>query len=174
MKLHLVDVNPQVVIAWREAFRAFPEVQISEADILTIAHNTIVSPANSYGFMDGGIDAVYLAFFGVSIQSKVHDAIQRRPEGHLPIGASVVIKTGHSRIPFMILAPTMTVPEAVSADNAYRAMRAVLRLAGNDPVVGQQVFCPGMATLTGRVSPNESAMQMAEAYKDWKAAGAQK
>lgn len=169
MRLHLVDVNAHVVAAWEEAFRAFPEVKICEADILKVAENTIVSPANSFGFMDGGIDAAYLKFFGLKMQSQVQDAMSSRLEGHLPIGASIVIRTGNSRIPFMILAPTMTVPETVSADNAYRVMRAVLRIAGHDPVVGHRVFCPGMTTLTGRVPPREAALQMAEAYRDWKA-----
>jgi hypothetical protein len=58
------------------------------------------------------------------------EAIARRPEGHLPVGASLVVRTGHPRIPYLIVAPTMVLPEAVSADHCYRAMRAVLRESG--------------------------------------------
>jgi hypothetical protein len=43
MKLHLVDINPVLVEAWTEAFAAFSEVSIYHADLLPMAHNTIVS-----------------------------------------------------------------------------------------------------------------------------------
>jgi O-acetyl-ADP-ribose deacetylase (regulator of RNase III) len=171
VQLHLVDINASLVAAWNVAFRAFPEVSIEQADILMVAKNTIVSPANSLGFMDGGIDAAYLAFFGPKIQSTVQDAIGRRPDGQLPVGASIIVRTGHGRIPFMVVAPTMTMPEAVSADHAYRALRAVLRIAGNDPEVGKDIYCPGLATLTGRVPAEAAAHEMAEAYRDWKNLG---
>lgn len=171
MQLHLVDTSPLVVAAWNVAFREFPEVSIQHADILSVADNTVVSPANSFGFMDGGIDAQYLRFFGPSIQTTVQDAIRRRPDGQLPVGASIVVRTGHDRIPFMIVAPTMAMPEAVCADHAYRALRAVLRIAANDPVVGRHVHCPGLTTQTGRVPAEAAAEQMAEAYRNWKNAG---
>ena len=168
MHLHLVDVNAAVVEAWKVAFDGFPEVSVQHGDILAVAHNTVVSPANSLGFMDGGIDAAYLAFFGPQIQSKVQDAIRRRPDGQLPVGASLIVRTGHPRIPFLVVAPTMMLPEAVSADHAYRALRAVLRIAGTDPEVGKDIFCPGLTTLTGRVAPAAAAGEMAAAYRDWK------
>jgi O-acetyl-ADP-ribose deacetylase (regulator of RNase III) len=124
MRLHLVDVQPDVVSAWREAFSVFPEVTIRQGDILGVAVNTIVSPANSHGFMDGGIDAQYTS---------------------------------------------MEMPEAVPAMHAYRALRAVLRSIGTDPIVGRDVYCPGLGTLTGRIPPAAAAAEMASAYRDWKA-----
>jgi O-acetyl-ADP-ribose deacetylase (regulator of RNase III) len=170
MQLHLVDVNPILVAAWKESFRPFTEVIVHEGNPLSVAENTVVSPANSFGFMDGGIDADYLAFFGSSIQDKVQQAIQCRPEGHLPVGASLVVPTGHSRIPFLIVAPTMFMPEAVEEDHCYRALRAILRLAGRDQEVGRMVFCPGLATGVGRVPAEVAAREMALAYGDWRKA----
>ena len=93
MNLHLVDINLTVVEAWRSAFRQYPEVSIQQENILAVAEGTIVSPANSYGFMDGGIDAVYLKFFGLRIQSAVQEAIARRPNGMLPVGACIVVRS---------------------------------------------------------------------------------
>jgi O-acetyl-ADP-ribose deacetylase (regulator of RNase III) len=167
VKLHLVDENSLLVAAWKEAFLQFPEVHIAQGDILAVAENTVVSPANSFGFMDGGVDAAYLRFFGASIQSKVHAAIGHRPEGHLPVGASVIIRTGNARVPFMIIAPTMLHPESVQAEHAYRAMRTVLRIAETDSEVGSRIFCPGLATGVGLVAPADAAQKMAEAYRDW-------
>ncbi|GEM_PF-4457810 len=48
MQLWLVDINPILVKAWKSTFSEFSNVNVIEADILSIAENTIVSPANSY------------------------------------------------------------------------------------------------------------------------------
>jgi O-acetyl-ADP-ribose deacetylase (regulator of RNase III) len=168
VRLHLVDVNPDLVLAWREAFRPFPEVAVSEGDLLSRAENAVVSPANSFGFMDGGIDRAYAAFFGPRVEEQVREAVARRPEGHLPVGAALVVRTGHARAPFLVVAATMVSPEAVSEDHTYRAMRAVLRVAGQHPEVGRLVFCPGLATGVGGVAPGAAARAMAQAYGEWK------
>ncbi len=56
MKLHLVDINAGLVEAWSKHLAEPPEVDIHCADILSVAKNVLVSPSNSTGFMDGGID----------------------------------------------------------------------------------------------------------------------
>ncbi|QIF03256.1 macro domain-containing protein [Roseimicrobium sp. ORNL1] len=167
MKLHFVDINPVVADALAHAFREHPDVGVSCGDILQIAHHCIVSPANSFGYMDGGIDARYLEFFGPSIQSIVQDTIQRRAEGMLPVGAALAVATRHVRIPYMIVAPTMEVPEEVPASHAGRALRAALRVVDREPALADQVYCPGMATLTGRVPAAEAAASMLSAYEHW-------
>jgi O-acetyl-ADP-ribose deacetylase (regulator of RNase III) len=169
VRLHLVDLDPALVAAWAEAFRPFPEVTDRRADLVAVAENAVVSPANGYGFMDGGIDRTYLDFFGGDLQVRVQNVIARRPEGYLPVGASLVVRTGHARIPYLVLAPTMVLPEAVDASHSCRALRAVLRLAGRDPEVGRAVFCPGLGTGVGGVDPGTAAVQMARAYGDWRA-----
>jgi O-acetyl-ADP-ribose deacetylase (regulator of RNase III) len=170
MRLHLVDYNGNLVNAWAEAFSQFSEVTVQQGDLLAVAEHCVVSPANSYGFMDGGIDAAYRAFFGAELERTIQIAVTRRPEGHLPVGASMVLRTGHKRVPFMIVAPTMTVPEQVESRHCYRAMRAVLRIAGADAEVGRDVFCPGLGTGVGMVPSQDAAAMMAEAYRDWKGA----
>jgi O-acetyl-ADP-ribose deacetylase (regulator of RNase III) len=170
IRLELVDQDPVVVRALSAAFACFPEVSVLEGDLLDAARHSAVSPANSYGFMDGGIDQRFQAFFGPQLERDVRDAILRRPEGHLPVGASLVIATRHARIPYLIVAPTMLMPEHVAAQNAYRALRAVLRLATTAPIEGGPIFCPGMTTGVGGVAPEEAAAAMATAYADWTAA----
>lgn len=72
MQLHLRDLGRPLVEAWQEAFRGVPDVRISQGDIFSdapgiveagapidVRADAIVSPADSFGFMDGGIDAVY-------------------------------------------------------------------------------------------------------------------
>ncbi len=167
MRLHLVDADATAAIALRDAFRSFPEVQVSHGDLLAVAENTVVSPANAYGFMDGGIDAAFRRFFGAGVEGRVREAVGRRPEGHLPIGASLVVHTGDERIPYMIVAPTMLTPEPIDSQSCYRAMRAVLRIAAAHEEVGRAVYCPGLGTGVGQVPPEVAAREMAEAYRDW-------
>src|SRR5262249_9491767 len=168
MNLHLIDLNERLVEAWGVVFQQFPEVTIQQGDLLAVAEHCVVSPANSYGFMDGGIDAAYRAFFGAQIERTVQEAIARRPEAHVPVGASLVVRTGRPRVPSVIVAPTISVPEMWYGRNCYGALRAVLRIAGADSEVGRDVYCPGLATGVGRVPPTDAAEMMALAYADWK------
>lgn len=168
MRLYLVDADEGVALALREAFAPFPEVTVLHADLLRVAHNTVVSPANASGFMDGGIDADFHRYFGEDVEKRVREAIGRRVEGYLPIGASLVVPTGSKHIPYMIVAPTMLAPEAIGSENCYRALRAVLRVATAHEEVGRAVYCPGLGTGVGQVSPHEAAREMAQAYSEWK------
>lgn len=168
MKLHFVDQNRDVAKALEEAFAAFPEVSVSCGDILALAEVCVVSPANGYGYMDGGVDAAYRRHFGAKLEQKVREAIAARPEGHLPVGASLVVATEDKKIPFMIVAPTMLMPEAVEASHAARALRAVLRARSAHASLLPVVYCPGLATGVGGVSPEEAAAGMATAYRNSK------
>lgn len=168
MKLFLVDVEPDLVASWKREFISFPEVEIFCDDILAIAHNAIVSPANSYGFMDGGIDQLYLDYFGLQIQKLVQDAISHRREGYLPVGASVVVKTGNSKIPYLVVSPTMLMPEKIPAANCFFAMASSLRVASATPEI-THLYCPGLGTGVGGVPFEVAAAEMANAYRKWKA-----
>jgi len=167
VKLHLVDTNTQLVKCWEKAFSACPEVEIVKGDILKLAHTSIVSPANSLGFMDGGIDMAYSHYFGPDIQEKVFRSISLRPEGFLPVGASLMVRTDNLKIPFLIVAPTMKLPGPVPPQNCYHSMVAVLRIASRHQSKLTHVFCPGLATGIGEVRPEAAAEEMAAAYIDW-------
>ena len=58
LRVVLVDLNAKVVQAWRAAFTDTPEVEIVKGSILTQHVDAWVSPTNSHGRMDGGVDAV--------------------------------------------------------------------------------------------------------------------
>ena len=170
LRLFLMDSDAAVAAALRRAFQPFAEVTVSHGDLLAAAHNAVVSPANSGGFMDGGIDAAFRHFFGAEVERRVRAAIDMRPEGHLPVGASLIVETGNARLPYLIVAPTMVSPEPVDSMNCYRAMRAALRVAGRDERIWPGLFCPGLGTGVGQVAPEDAAREMAKAYADWKIA----
>ena len=167
MQLHFIDNIPAVAAALAEAFAGHPEIEVVCGDILELAHDCVVSPANSHGYMDGGVDAAYSRFFGPQLELQVQAAIHRRPEGLLPVGAALAVATGHARIPFMIVAPTMEMPEEVPASHAGRALRAVLRLVDSEPQLDGHIYCPCLATGVGRVPAAEAAASMLSAYEHW-------
>lgn len=169
MELWLVDINPDLVAAWRKEFESFTDVHVECADILKIAENTIVSPANGYGYMDGGIDLQYTNYFGMRPQEEIQKLIQVRPEGYLPVGAAVLVETGNEKIPYMISAPTMLNPGPVAASNAFFAMSAILQIAHKYEDIVKKLYCPGLATGVGRVQCEIAAQEMALAFRKWRA-----
>lgn len=166
MKLHLVDRSQDVAEALEEHFRCFADVETQCADILDVAVGAVVSPANGHGYLDGGVDHAYLDRFGSGFAARAQEVCNMRPEGHLPVGASAVVPTGARPIAFVILAPTMLMPEAVPTLHAGRALSAVLRIADSLPA-GTPVYCPGLGTGVGQIPPDEAAASMADAYRRW-------
>ncbi len=157
-------MNWAVAAAMAEAFADCPQVIVSHGDIRAVTADAIVSPANSYGYMCGGIDLVYRMTFGVWIERAVQARIERLHGGELPVGEATAVETLHPDVPLMIVAPTMRTPGPlpVGSLNAYLALRAALKLAAERGV--RQLLCPGMCTLTGRMAPGEAARQMRLAY----------
>ena len=184
MELWFVDRNVEFVEACQQSFAEFDRVYVLEGNILEFAECAIVSPANSYGFMDGGIDRQYVNFFGEPIERKLQTAIQRglggfpherlnqeaiakRKEGYLPVGSAEIIETCHSRIPYLIAAPTMITPEVVSAENCFYATIAILIAASKHYDIITKIYCPGLGTGIGKVSPQIAAKEMSMAYRKW-------
>src|SRR5204862_2581392 len=96
-------------------------------DFFAAAADAMVSPANSFGIMDGGLDLAIRGAIGGDIQRRVQAVIIERHHGELPVGAAEVVETENERWPFLVIAPTMRVPEPVSNTlNAYLAFRAAL------------------------------------------------
>ncbi|WP_375764768.1 macro domain-containing protein [Archangium gephyra] len=181
-QLHLRDLSRAMVEAWRQEFANIPGVTLSQGDIFSerpgavsasdpidVRADAVVSPANSFGFMDGGIDAVYTYQLGPQVQERLRALLAEQYGGELPVGQAVIVSTGHKDIPWCISAPTMRVPADVSKTvNAYLAMRAALLavLAHNRTSAApiRTVLCPGLGTAVGRMPPERCARQMREAW----------
>jgi O-acetyl-ADP-ribose deacetylase (regulator of RNase III) len=171
VNIHLRDRNAEVVAAWREAFDGARNVDISEGDIFAgPMADAIVSPANSFGYMDGGIDGVYAQRFGPEMCERLRVLIRAAWDGELPVGCAVIVETGDRAIPYLVSAPTMRVPMNVSETvNAYLAFRAALiavREANRRrPGMIRSILCPGMCTFFGHMSPEKAARQMRFAHQ---------
>lgn len=172
LKVFLIGKQKDLVKAWEKELHQFPDVFCIEGDILDLAEGCIVSPANSYGYMDGGIDRYYVEFFGQKVQQELQIAIQiyckkNREFQYLPVGASVLVETGHLKIPYMIAAPTMISPGPVGKENSFFAMSAVLNCAWANRDKIKNIYCPGLATGIGKVPHKLAANEMATAYRKW-------
>lgn len=168
MKIILTAVDTRLIEAWREFFGEEPNVTIIETDITQLSCDAVVSPANSFGFMDGGLDYALSERFGWGLEKKLQQRIKELPEGELLVGQAMVIETGDDIIPFLISAPTMRVPMNFNIDtsvNAYLAMKAILIKAKNEPEINS-VAIPGLCTGVGRMAPMIAARQMYQAYKE--------
>ena len=168
MRIYLVYRNNALGDAWREQFHERPDVHILQGDITALTCDAVVSPANSFGFMDGGLDAALSQRFGENLQTDLQRQIQLLPERELLVGKALVIPTRDATIPWLIAAPTMRVPMSfgiATSINAYLAMKAILIAVQAHPHI-QTVGIPGLCTGVGRMSPPIASKQMLMAYDE--------
>ncbi|EDT05183.1 Appr-1-p processing domain protein [Burkholderia ambifaria IOP40-10] len=165
MKLILCAINVQLSDAWRVAFEDCEDVSIVRGDILEQSADAIVSPANSFGWMGGGIGRLYRNRFGSVLEHCVMRAITECRHCELPVGEAIAVPTRDPAIPNLIVAPTVRMPSDVSASNhAYLALAAALRTAKFHRFAS--VLSPGLCTGGGRMHPVQAAYQMRQAYID--------
>lgn len=160
------------MLAFTQVFGGHDRVSFGSGDLLRADVDAIVSPANSFGRMDGGIDLHYRNQLGLKVERRLRELIEARYEdGELPVGEALVVSTGHATIKRMIAAPTMRTPQNIrGTDNVRRATLAALRAAAalREPAVAR-LGVPGMGTGVGRMDPFEAAEQMFEAWMEWRA-----
>lgn len=128
-------------------------------DARDVRATAVVSPANSFGFMDGGIDYAYSAWLGWHVQERVQREIASLPFGELLVGQALAVETDGEHVPFLIAAPTMRVPKRITDPaDVMLATRAAVALAlsrGFDSIA-----IPGMGTGCGGLSPSVAAAAM--------------
>ena len=164
----LVDRWSPLVDAWSETFAERAGVIVREGDFFANDADALVSPANSFGIMDGGLDLAIRSEMGTDVQRRVQAVILERYHGEMPVGVAEIVETGHARWPFLVVAPTMRVPEPVSNTlNAYLAFRATLvaiRSFNKESLRIGSVVVPGLATGIGGMEPRRCAAQMRVAF----------
>ena len=155
--------------AWRSLFAGVAGVSVVAGDICRLPCDAIVSPANSFGFMDGGLDHLLSERFGWELQQRVQAAIQARPMRELLVGEAIVVPTEDVQTPWLICAPTMRVPMRIRTSiHAYLAMKAILIAARSHPSEFpiEAVAVPGLGTGIGQLAPELAAAQMLQAYRE--------
>lgn len=122
----------------------------------------IVSPANSFGIMDGGYDLAITNYFGKELQNKVQNYIIENYYGEQPIGTSFIIDINEKQK--LIHTPTMRIPSKIKDERIiYQCMRTTLITAKQNNV--ENILIPMFGSLTGGIHPRIVAKMMRYAYE---------
>lgn len=174
MDIHLFDLSQEMCDSWTKHFSGITQdrIKIHHKDFRELEdevqfRSALVSPANSFGFMDGGIDGAYTKHFGPELQARVQEKIKEKYEGELLVGQALAVPidpSPHGRgFNYLISAPTMRVPLLINqTPNVFLATRALFRTCSRIGV--DTVAIPGMGTGVGAVSFDECAKAMRRAY----------
>ncbi|KZV61915.1 macro domain-like protein [Peniophora sp. CONT] len=153
----------------------------------------LVSPANSYGIMDGGIDMYISRAFGaggdiLTLSRAVQDDLYKRWYGFAPPTSCTLVRipshlrnTQYPRCGVLAICPTMRIPMNVSwhEDLVYNLMWTLLcelehwneEAKEEDKI--RKVAIPGLATGIGAYDPEKCARQMVLAVKFFREARSQ-
>ncbi|EBO8547880.1 macro domain-containing protein [Salmonella enterica] len=172
IKLILSAPEPAMAAAFECYFQNTDNVEIIPGPFETIPEfDCMVSAANSFGLMDGGVDAAITTYFGTQLQRRVQKYIIQEYLGEQPVGSAFVIETGNSKHPWLIHAPTMRVPLIIDGTDAvYNATRAaLLAIFQHNKSVAEykkikSVVFPAMGAGCGQVPPDSVARQMRLAW----------
>lgn len=141
------------------------QAKVQIADITTLRIDAVVSPANSFGFMDGGVDLAYSQAFGWQVQQRLQGEINKLPFGELLVGQALAVPTDDAAIPWLIAAPTMRIPGIIRDPLViYLASRAAMFQAADLKL--KSIAFPGMGTGTGGISFDLAAKLMIQGLVD--------
>lgn len=173
-----VDMNPAFIIVVSELFADCPNVSarcVKCIQEIPQENTVFVSPANSLGFMDGGIDYVYSRTMFPGVEQRVREKIKSLGilsglgRNYLPVGSAIIVGAHHTvSTTKLISAPTMFLPHNVATTkNAYHAFMAVLGVFTKSAVETLTLVCPALCTGVGRMNVRNAAEQMHSAYTDF-------
>ncbi|MEM3399617.1 MAG: macro domain-containing protein [Candidatus Micrarchaeia archaeon] len=120
--------------------------------------DAIVNPANSYGYMGGGVALAIKRAGGDEIEE---EAVRKSP---IPIGKAV-LTTGGKLKALVIHAPTMEKPGRTTAEKVRMATMAALLCAKENGL--RKIAFPGMGTGVGGVPYEDAASAMLEAITEF-------
>lgn len=132
-----------------------PQITVETGDLTRAQVDAIVNPANSHGFMGGGVAYAIKRSGGQEIED---EAVAAAPT---PVGEAVATTSGKLACQHVIHAPTMTEPtQLTDAGNVRAAVKAALAKAAELNL--SSLAFPGMGCGVGGLSKREAAQAMVE------------
>jgi len=126
---------------------------VKKGDITKISCDAIVNPANSFGYMGGGVAGAIKRVGGDEIEK---EAIAQAP---IFVGSAVATTAGALPCQFVIHAPTMKKPAMkIPVENVAKATQAALKLGKEMQI--KNIAIPGKGTGVGSVLPQDAAKAM--------------
>ena len=129
-------------------------------DITKVKCDAIINPANSFGYMGGGVAGAIKRVGGTNIEK---EAIAKAP---IEIGSAIETTAGVLPCKVVIHAPTMKRPAMrIDVENVKKATYAALKLGEKLKI--KSIAIPGMGTGVGGVSADDAAQAMVAVVKDF-------
>lgn len=181
MKIYLLDINKNMTDAWEKYFHPLKNIEIVNEDFAAFMDKhpnieAVVSPANSFGLMDGGYDKAITDYFGEELMKDVQRTIMLKWYGEQPVGTSITVPIRGRIVPdkkhglmakkyaVLIHTPSMRTPERIIDSRIiYQCMRTTLIEAMKQEV--DSIVIPAFGGLTGKVPCDVIAKMMFLAYK---------
>jgi len=133
---------------------------VKKGDITSIICDAIVNPANSLGYMGGGVAGAIKRTGGIDIEK---EAVRKAP---ISVGSAIVTTAGTLSCKYVIHAPTMKQPAMIiNIENVKLATKAALKLA--EELGLRCIAIPGMGTGVGGVSHRKAAEAMVSIIKEF-------
>lgn len=169
MKIYLLDINKNMTTEWYDVFKYKKtdwNIDIIHGDLKTFldTYNVecIVSPANSFGLMDGGYDYAITEYFGDILQKNVQKYILDKYYGEQTICTSFIIDIPNTD-KRLIHTPSMLVPmDMRNSDVVYQCTRATLICALENNI--NSIVIPAFGGGCGKIEPRIIAKQMQLAF----------
>lgn len=169
MKIYLLDINENMAWEWCESFKEIRkncDINVVHGDLKafldTYDVECIVSPANSFGLMDGGYDYAITEYFGDRLQKNVQQYIIDKYYGEQTICTSFIIDIPNTAKK-LIHTPSMLVPmDMRNSDVVYQCTRATLICALENNI--DSIVIPAFGGGCGKIEPNIIAKQMQLAF----------
>ncbi len=139
--------------------KIIPKVEVRLGSITTVRVDAVVNPANSFGFMGGGVAEVIKKVGGQLIED---EAVEQAP---IQVGEAVMTGAGDLVCNKVIHAPTMHNPaERTDSHKVLCAAAAALELADNSGF--HSIAIPGMGTGVGGLNKEEAAETIVRAINE--------
>ena len=133
---------------------------IKQGDLTEVPCDALVNPANSLGYMGGGVAGALKRRGGSEIEQ---EALRKAP---IKIGSAIATTGGSLSCRYVIHAPTMEQPAMnIPVENVQRATKAALDLAVTMNLAS--LALPGMGTGVGGVSYEAAARAMMSIIKHY-------
>ena len=167
MKIYIIERDFEKFKYLKPYFMDIDNVELINKDIIKFLEekqdiHCVVSPANSFGIMDGGYDLALRNYYGMQIQERVQQYIIDKYYGEQPVATSFTIPAGKNN-QLLIHTPTMRTPEKIKDKMIiYQCMRSTLIEAKRNNV--KSIVLPMFGGLTGGCKAQDIAKMMRLAY----------
>lgn len=96
-KIYLIDQSSALITAWQQAFADQSTVDILCDDYFAQPADAMVSPANSFGIMDGGLDRVIRYELGFAVEQRVPEDVSHTLHAYLAFRAVLLAIKHHNQ-----------------------------------------------------------------------------